>query len=102
MEIRQQGQLRSNAAYLGRRTQRLTQLHRDKHVEELMLDAFTSAEPVPSGSTLPSTECALTQLPGVRIQNGMQQRQRKPPNGTYSFSGLINGQQSKFTWTNFR
>jgi len=98
-----QGQLRSNAAYLGRCNQRLTTIAQRRTLG--ITDAghvLLGRTPVPSRSTLHSTERAITQLPGVRVQNGMQQQQRKPANGSNSFSGHITGQESKFTWTNFR
>ena len=91
MEIRQQGQLRSNAAYLGRRNQHLTTIARRQ--TRGRIDAgriLLGGTPVPSGSTLHSTECAITRLPGICVKNGTQQQQRKPPNGSNFFSGHIN------------
>lgn len=75
MEIRQQGQLRSNATYLGRRNQRLTKIARRQ--TRGRIDAgciLLSGTPVPSGSTLHSTERAITRLPGICIKNGTQQQ----------------------------
>lgn len=75
MEIRQQGQLRSNATYLGRRNQRLTTIARRQ--TRGRIDAgciLLSGTPVPSGSTLHSTERAITRLPGICIKNGTQQQ----------------------------
>lgn len=75
MEIRQQGQLRSNATYLGRRNQPLTTIARRQ--TRGRIDAgciLLSGTPVPSGSTLHSTEHAITRLPGICIKNGKQQQ----------------------------
>ena len=103
MEFRQQGQLRSNAAYLGRCNQRLTTIARRQ--TRGRIDAgciLLGGTPVPSGSTLHSAEPAITRLPGIYVKNGMQQQQRKPLNGSNFFFWSHQWYESKFTWTNFR
>ena len=61
-------------------------------MDELMLDAFYSVEPLfllAVHSIVPNV--LLHGCPEYASKNGTQQQQRKPPNGSNFFSGHING-----------
>ena len=100
MEIRQQGQLRSNAAYLGRRNQHLTTIaQRQTRGRTDARRILLGGTPVLSGSTLHSTERAITQLPGICVNATTA---TKAAEWITFFFGSHQWHESKFTWTNFR